>query len=700
MNRRVGQRSLMSGWIRLPLWATTLAMAVAWGAVAGEDSPAELTPVGNPLAPGMMKLIAEEMQAGLKHRAIEANFSRFQNYLGWKLDSTKGHGGNSEVKGYCRLSWYDHLLRNPMQAPAEAEEFTRLLHQALLGEHEGLDRALALARSKMDCPARGPGEYVSPTSPEEALEAVQRALCGAQQGHRAALAPLTKAEIAELSRSLLPVFVTQVNSGHTLSQRPTGRRVCGILEKLDRNALFAAADALVPLADLVLLEQLRALPEPEDGDDAAVVPGATGRLVRRLVTPSGTIVVGGSGKNVYQLDEMADVNVVIDLGGDDEYHEGTVSLKRPVLIVIDLGGDDLYRATQPGVQGAALLGVSILIDAAGNDVYQARDLAQGSALAGVGILIDREGDDSYVGVKRVQGHALGGLGLLVDRAGNDRYRGAMWTQGFGGPLGFGVLDDLDGEDHYYTGGLYYDSYEETPGYEGWGQGVGAGLRQSANGGIGVILDGGGDDVYEFDYMAHGGGYWLGLGFARDFGGNDRRLGATLKTFNGGTRTERRFQRFGTGFGCHYALGFCFDDEGDDTYDGTIMGLGFAWDCAVGALCDFGGNDQYLATGNSTQGNAGQAGLGILYDYEGDDVYKGYGQGNAPSNISYHTLPQCGGNFAFLVDYGGTDGYGCGAKNNTYNRRGSAGGFLVDRPGRKSETAQTPEPADKQTPSGS
>jgi hypothetical protein len=297
----------------------------------------------------------------------------------------------------------------------------------------------------------------------------------------------------------------------------------------------------------------------------------------------------------------------------------------------------------------------------------------------VGILVDYAGDDSYVGLRRAQGHALGGIGILLDRAGNDSYHAAMWAQGFGHPLGFGVLDDLDGADHYYCGGLYADSYPEHPGYEGWGQGVGAGLRQVANGGIGSCLDGGGDDVYEFDYIAHGGGYWLGVGFARDFGGNDKRLGATLKAYNGGARGQGRWQRFSNGYGCHYTLGFLFDDLGDDTYDGTIMGLGFAWDCSVGVLCDFSGNDRYEAQGGGTQGNGAQAGLGILYDYDGDDVYLGSGQGNASSNISYHNLPGCGGNFSFVVDYGGEDTYGCRAQNSTYIQRGSSGGFLIDRP---------------------
>jgi hypothetical protein len=282
-------------------------------------------------------------------------------------------------------------------------------------------------------------------------------------------------------------------------------------------------------------------------------------------------------------------------------------------------------------------------------------------------------------LRRVQGQALGGVGILIDRSGRDDYHAAMWAQGLGAPLGFGLLDDLSGDDHYYCGGKWRDSYPETPGCEGWGQGVGAGIRQVADGGIGVILDGGGDDVYEYDYISHGGGYWLGLGFARDFGGNDRRFGGTQTAYSGGPRGETLFQRFSNGFGCHYALGFCFDDAGDDTYDGTIMGLGFGWDLGVGVLCDFGGNDRYEATGGSNQGNGAQASLGILFDYGGNDVYLGDWQGYASSGISYHPMPQCGGNFSFLIDYGGKDSYGSEAENDAYTLRGSRGGFLIDRP---------------------
>jgi hypothetical protein len=457
--------------------------------------------------------------------------------------------------------------------------------------------------------------------------------------------------------------------------------------------MLAAGEALAPLTDVRLLEQLKGL--PEDGN--VKVEGVTGRVVARFDTPAGAIIVGGKGPNTYQLDKMGDVAAVIDLGGDDTYVDGIVGLARPVLVLIDLAGNDVYKGTRPGIQGGAILGVSMLLDLEGNDTYQAVDVAQGSCVAGIGILVDYAGNDRYLGLRRVQGQALCGVGILIDRAGKDDYHAAMWAQGFGAPLGFGLLDDIEGDDHYFSGGKWRDSYPETPGCEGWGQGVGAGLRQVANGGIGVILDGSGDDVYEFDYLAHGGGYWCGAGFARDFGGNDKRL-ITRKAYDGTARFEPKFQRFACGWGCHYSVGYLFDDNGDDQYEGTIMGTGMGWDCAVGVLCDFGGNDRYEATSGLTEACGAQASLGILYDYDGDDVYVGYGQGYAPGDISYHTMPTCGGNFSFLIDYGGKDKYGCGAKNNSYMQRGASGGFLIDRPGREEET-KTVKKAPAVTPTG-
>ena len=653
--------------------------------------------VGCPLAPGKMKLIEDEIRQSLKIRGMEPAFERFAQYAAAVLDRSAGRS-RSELAGNCRLSWFDGLLRKPLDAPAAAERFSRELHtEVVMAERGWLDRLLVMAAEKLDLKLAERVEKPMPQSPEEAVELVKHAVEAAHAAHRTAVAPLSPAELKLLDGRLYTVLTGEVRFGHTLVSRQTARQMLDLLElKMDRAAMVEAAQALSPLADREFLERLAQLHE---GEERITVEGATGDILRRVETAAGAIIIGGRGRNTYHLDQMGDVCAVIDLGGDDEYLEGVVSLRRPVLVLIDLGGDDTYIATQPGAQGGSILGVSMLLNLAGNNTYRARDVAQGSTLGGVGILVDYAGNDVYTGIRRVQGQAIAGLGFLVDRAGNDRYHAAMWAQGFGGPLGFGLLDDLDGDDHYYAGGLYLDTYPETPGYEGWAQGVGAGLRAVANGGVGVILDGGGDDVYEFDYFGHGGGYWLGVGIARDFAGNDQRLGATRVAFDGKPRSQRRYQRFGNGFACHYALGFLFDDEGDDVYGGDIMSTGFGWDLGVGVLADFAGNDRYEATGQHAQGSGAQASVGILFDHEGDDVYLGRGQGYASPSISYHPMPRCGGNFGFVIDYGGDDQYGSGARNNAYTVRGSQGGFVIDRPkkgeleGTKETHPVQPQPAD-------
>lgn len=650
--------------------------------------------VGEAMAPGMVKLLQDEILAGLRRRGMTDRFARFQSYAAGRVNATAGKHTGSELTGNCRIRWYDHLMRNVLAAPAEAERFTRELHTVAIDNHEGLAKVLAIAATKMDAGERKPRKYTPPTSARQALEIVKQALTEAQISYCAALAPLGKSEIRKLRTYLVPVLSTQNQVGHTLTDRGTGRRLCDLMEKMDREALYSAAEGLAPLADVRVLEQLKSL--PADGD--VRVAGVTGPVAARIDTPSGTIVIGGRGSNAYQLDEMRDVAVVIDLGGGNTYYEGTVGIDRPVLIVANLDGHNAFRGRRPGIQGGAVLGISMLVNLGGNNTYEALDVAQGSALAGVGILIDFAGNNRYRGIRRVQGQAIGGLGILMSRGGGNDYHAAMWAQGFGGPLGFGMLDNAIGSNHYYCGGMWRDSYPETPGCEGWGQGVGAGIRQVASGGIGVILDGGGENVYEFDYLAHGGGYWCGLGFARDFGGNTKRL-ITRTAYNGGPRTQPAFQRFGSGWGCHYSLGFLFDDAGNDVYEGTIMGTGMAWDCAMGVLCDLAGNDHYKPTRGLTQGTGAQMGFGILFDYAGDDVYKGHGQGYAPSNISYHTLPGCGGNFSFLADYGGKDTYGCGAANNGYLQRGDRGGFLIDRPSRN-EAAPTAKRQSSRTTAGS
>jgi hypothetical protein len=661
---------------------------------SSKDSPSQESAetIGEPLAPGMMEILQQEMVSSMRSRGVSENFARFQRYSGYKVDSSAAAYTGSELAGNCRLSWYDHMLRQPMAAPAEAEQFTRDVHTAVLKDPGGLARLLPIIADKLDLPKRTVRKHPKAKSPQDAIEIIKRALIEAQADQAAALAPLTKTEIRELATNIYPVMVGQNRVGHTLSDRGTGRRLVDLMEKMDRGAMVGAAEALLPLSDPQILDQLKNYPDSGD----VSVAGVSGHVVARIQTPAGAIIIGGKEPNTYDLDLMGDVALVIDLGGDNTYRDGTVSIDRPLLVNVNLGGRNVYRSSKPAVQGGSILGVSMIVNAEGGNHYDADDLAQASTIGGVGIIVEFGGDNVYRGVRRVQAQAIGGIGIIVSHGGGNSYHAAMWGQGLGGPLGFGIIDGIQGHDHYYLGGLYPNSYKpETPGYEGFGQGVGGGIRQVADGGIGMLLSGGGHNVYEFDYLSHGGGYWCGLGFARDFGGYSKSL-ICRKNFYGGERTERLFQRFGCGWGCHYAQGFCFDDKGHSTFEGNIMGSGMGWDCSVGALCVFGGNNHFEAADSLVQGCGAQGSLGILYQYGDNSEFIGYGQGYASSTLTYHKPADCGGNFSFLVSYGSGNKFGCGAQEHSINQRGMAGGFLISRPRHDQPTPTANRPTEKTT----
>jgi hypothetical protein len=115
-------------------------------------------------------------------------------------------------------------------------------------------------------------------------------------------------------------------------------------------------------------------------------------------------------------------------------------------------------------------GFGVLIDHAGDDVYEAVSLAKTStkllhprasmmqgcgmgirqlSFGGLGMLIDYAGDDRYEAKEYAQGVGyVGGLGVLLDLAGNDRYRGEKFVQAAGVHAGVGVLRDAAGDDKY------------------------------------------------------------------------------------------------------------------------------------------------------------------------------------------------------------------------------------------------------------
>ena len=292
----------------------------------------------------------------------------------------------------------------------------------------------------------------------------------------------------------------------------------------------------------------------------ADVPGASGTILRAIDTPYGRVLVGGPGPNRYT---DASVLAIIDLGGDDDYvflkaQEGLG--KRPLQVIVDLAGDDVYVTDGVGGPAAGILGISVLIDRAGNDRYiqglsaafkprehgrrslvlpdpegvdtrlvpyvqlygdPARPQEPGVALdagfafgagfLGVGLLIDEAGDDLYLGQKYAFGAGFwSGIGVLHDACGNDVYAAGCAALGAGINGAFGLLDDRAGDDHYQCLGIFENSYsvgqEYDNGYTGQGIGMGSSWRAESRGkprklvptlggGVGLVYDTAGNDSY-------------------------------------------------------------------------------------------------------------------------------------------------------------------------------------------------------------
>ena len=657
---------------------------------ANVDIPDAKGSLGYPGAARAVRDMSADLLDQLNARGGAELYARWRAYNASIRSRTNSVQTGNELNNRCRLDWYEKLYQDPLNSVNETEAASRAWAEQFMGTGADILAGVRSARARMDVSSRGERDLGrAALNPTEAIESLKSALVEAAEKHAKSVAPMSEKDVAAVMNEAYSIFCGQVNSGHTINSRGRGQYLIDAIEKMNRGALYDAGETVLSLLNERTLQELSKIDfnslekRKIDGD----------QVVGVISTEAGDILVGDGNKTIWKLDSFPKACCVIDLGGDDEYQEGSCVLNRPLLVVFDFGGGkDRYVGKNYAIQAGAVLGVTMWYDDGGDDYYLAKDICQGSAIGGFAALINEGGNDKYIGFRRAQGAALGGVGLLIDRDGDDDYRAALLAQGFGAPGGFGALVDKAGKDHYYVGGYFFDSYPEHPGYDGWGQGIGAGIRRVACGGIGLILDGAGDDAYEYDYFGHGGGYWMGVGIARDFGGNDIRYAATSTMYDGSRRREQRWQRFGGGFGCHYAVGYLFDDFGNDVYGGTIMGVGMGWDLGAGFLVDFEGDDVFEATGGLTQGAGAQGSIGVIMNFRGADTYLGNSQGYANGQLSYHAQSNCGGNFSFVVDHGGFDNYGGydnyrrKIQNNAITQRGYSTGLIIDRPSPAEERA--------------
>jgi len=405
-----------------------------------------------------------------------------------------------------------------------------------------------------------------------------------------------------------------------------------IAHRLDMEALLRQGLTLARIVDSGFLTSLKRL--------MAASPNATGRIATRK-TQWGTIILGGRADDRYLKE--SDAAVIIELAGDDFYANNTGSSVPgaiPSAVLVDFEGDDHYENWKHMRQGCGFMGVGILLDCAGEDSYVGIRCCQGAGFMGIGILADMDGNDSYRAIDYGQGVGQFGAGFLLDERGQNRYEGHQLCQGVGLAWGVGLLysGDPDGDDSYYNKGQHASGYADAGSFEGWGQGLGVGHRPFASGGIGVLVDEGGNDDYQGGTFSLGGGYYYGMGILNDRGnGADRYRGS----------------RYNIGFTAHQAVGIFIDEGGDDHYLTThYVAMGMAWDESCTLFIDRCGDDTYVAP-SFAFGAAAMNGFALFIDADGSDRYVGSKPARVYGN-SYHK----GTSIGYFLDLGkGKDVFG-------------------------------------------
>lgn len=595
----------------------TLASRAQWCGTIGRGLGGRSVPAPRE---GAFEALLLEQATGLGLRAGDAE-------VGGGLDALLAHLAvvQDDALDPNASAWVVNAFRRPLSLDALAADLLAVLEPAGGAKPEHVTEAIARALGCAIPKAQDP-ESLHPhvDAPGPARRTVERAVLERLVAHHrdevSPFGPHAEEHIRALSATVAP---------H--------------VEEILTQALVDLR--LAPGPWETFAEALRARPQDPERPNAAA--GVSGEVLWSSADRDGrSAVVGGPGPNRY---DMTQLDYVYDVGGDDVYTYGEgaeADAAWRIQVVIDLAGDDRHESTTPFAGPAtAVQGVAWLDDRAGNDTYtSSHTFSIAAGLCGIGVLIDRAGNDTYVNQSAQAGFSMGvgwwGAGLLLDLGGSDSYRGEVLCQGVGGPRGLGLLLDADGADRYQADGPSFPSAYGTPAVHlGMSQGFGYGVRGYAAGGVGALIDLGGDDRYVAGEFSQAGGYYFGLGLLHDRAGNDLYHG----------------NRYGQAFAAHQAVGILVDEAGDDQYwSMTAASQAGTWDQSIGLLLDKAGNDAYRCDGLG-QGGAAMQAVAVLVDLAGSDRYTGRGgsvQGQSGGN-SYHYLAAKVFSFSALLDLGGT-----------------------------------------------
>ena len=567
-----------------------------------------------------------------------------------------------------RLGEVNYLLNHPLHTPILTRNLTGQLKKYFSTFDQNFSGLLNFTAKKIDV-SYSPNKlfkFPSELSLDTFLGSLLQLLLKATSIRQEAFTKLTKEEMDFLflySKIYLPSTTVETNeeTDKEISDEEEKEllRFLKLALKVDYKKLFYSSQIMLHAFDANTIERLKKLKISKeklfvsDIDQTDIV---SGDVILNKKTEIGRIIIGGHGQTIYRENSA----VIIDLGGDDIYYNnaGSSTRKNPISILVDLSGNDKYISTQPFTQGSGILGTGILIDLSGDDLYTSRDLSQGIGILGSGFLIDLDGDDQYSGKSSVQGLGLFGIGFILESGGSDRYLADRYAQGIGFTKGIGGIIEADGSDYMFAGGKYPDFRDPENATESNAQGFGYGLRPfytsvGSSGGIGLVYDQNGNDIYINDYFGQGASYWYAFGALVDEAGDDLYISG----------------RYSQGAGIHFSIGTLIDEKGNDHYVSTFgVGQGCGHDFGIGVLVDNNGDDFYKG-GVLVQGFGNEIGMGILYDRKGNDKYVSNGPGSGNFS-SFHEA----GSIGLHVDAEGVDSYSSGETNSRVLNRKNWGLF--------------------------
>ncbi|MBL4679214.1 MAG: hypothetical protein JKY88_00660 [Pseudomonadales bacterium] len=403
---------------------------------------------------------------------------------------------------------------------------------------------------------------------------------------------LQKHASALLNASLLSFTSTK----QSWFERYKTKKVIRILNNVDLNQGLCSREVWLNLADPAWLSHIYKLMNAH---------GRAGNaIILEIETEYGKIIFGGKADKRISAN---DILFIASLGGNNHYNNSSSSLFTGIpQLIVDFSGDDVYQSSHIGGIASGIGRVAVAIDYSGNDIYLGDQLSQGAGLVGHGILIDLEGDDAYNARLMSQGFAHYGTGEILDIAGNDTFKSRGLSQGVGLSNGLGILQDLSGDDVFIAQGFTPTSYG-TPGIsDAWSQGVGAGIRPYARGGIGLLIDHHGRDQYQSTSFSQGGGYFFGTGALIDLGKqSDSYIGA----------------RYQLGWAAHAGLGFFIEQGGADDYRSLgSANAGAAWDHSIATFFDLSGNNHYQL-GEFSFGSTAHGSMSIFSDHSKNNQFK-------------------------------------------------------------------------------